>query len=105
MLDLKNKLGEQSGLLSYLQQQGPQSAGQARALASLDSTRLREYEMLFNRKGNIATDMAAQAVATETVREKKLEQVVININGGVVTQNVDALVQLITRQLQVNGVM
>jgi hypothetical protein len=103
--NLRNRLGGDSSLFQFLQAQGAKSAGQIAGLSKLSDVRLKEYESLFNRKSQIGLDVAGSAWGVEYAKEKKVEQIVVNINGGVIMENVDALVQTITRQLQINGVI
>jgi hypothetical protein len=105
MKGLMQRLGPESALFQDLLRKGPQASGQIAGLAGLDDFRLQEYLSLYNRKSDLSTTLGNFAAGTEGKVSSNVGQVIVNINGGVVTNNTAELVDLFTRQLKVQGVI
>jgi predicted nucleic acid-binding Zn-ribbon protein len=102
---LRKRLGAGSQLYLSILGEGPKSAGQAKGLASLSDLKLQEYKNMFERKSATALLLGGEMAGANERDSKKIEQIQVNINGGVVLGNIDQLVELITRQLRVQGLV
>ena len=103
---LKAKLGAESPLYQDIAAKGPKEAGNVQGMAMMATKTpllFEQYRQSYSKIGSISTDIAGQAVAGKEIAELRAQSVIVNINGGVVIDNIDKLVDLVTRQLKLNG--
>jgi hypothetical protein len=107
LLNLKNRLGENSSLYQDLLQRGPQAAGQIVGLSKSKDSLLSDYNSLFRQKSALAGDMAAGAVKGQMLQEKKVENIVIQITnayGDGVNKMAEDIMNIIVEKLNMSGV-
>jgi hypothetical protein len=102
---LKQRLGTGSLLFQDILSKGVSAAGAVKSLANMDMFTFNQYKALYERKAGISADLARTAVGMDITGDKKIEQISVNINGGLVLGNIDQLVEMVTRQLKIQGLI
>lgn len=104
---LQEALGTTSPLFQKLLNQGPSAAFQVAALARLSPEKLQEYNQVYQSKEQIATQMAVPTVLGQYAQERALNQVVINITGNKIDEDIDIdnIANSIVSKLKLQGVL
>jgi hypothetical protein len=104
---LQSALGTTSPLFQKLLNQGPSAAFQVAALARLSPEKLQEYNSVYQSKEQIGTQMAVPAVLGQYAQERALNQVVINITGNKIDEEIDIdnIANSIVSKLKLRGVL
>jgi len=104
---LQNALGGTSPLFQQLLNQGPAAAFQVAALARLSPEKLQEYSSVYQNKEQIATQMAVPSVLGQYAQERAMNQVVINITGNKIDEEIDIdwIANSIVSKLRLSGVL
>ena len=102
MKSLKDKVS--ASLFQDLLSKGPAAAGQVAALSAASPTQLKSFDEVYRQKNQVALDVAGMAVGAETVQNKKVEQIAVNLNGGVYVGDMSQLANMIAQQLKSQGV-